>query len=684
MKFIHISLLTVTVCLLLVAQQSSSSGIDIARLDKSCKPCDDFWRYANGGWLDKNPIPARQASWGTMSLVSEGNRERMRVILETAMGNTSAAAGSNERKIGDYYASCMDTAAIDARGMKPLQGELDKVAAIHTVKDIVAVLNDFQTLGGGGGRGGGGSSVGPFLLMGGPDLKNSKDVIANAMPSGLSLPERDYYFKSDERSVKIRDEFLKHAAKLMALAGDSQEAAAKGAKAVLSFETALAEATMSNVDRRDPYARYHKMELTGLAQLSPAHDWKAVFEKLRIPASTPVNVSEPEFFKRYNRLLTTTPVEEWKTWIRWRLVRGASAFLAKPFADESFYFNSTVLSGVKEQLPRWETCTNAVDSSLGDALGAVFVQKHFPPAAKKWMTELVENLRSTLREQLESADWLQPETRKNAVAKLNGFVAKIGYPDRWRDYSQLKIERKSYYENVRGAGVNSRTYQLAKIGKPVDRNDWTMTPPTVNAYYSPPMNEIAFPAGILQPPMFDMDADDAVNYGAIGAVIGHEMGHGFDDQGSKFDAQGNLKNWWTEEDRKKFEQRAGCVIDEFNTLDVGEGLRHTGKLVVGEAMGDLGGLTLSYKAYRRSLQGKPGPVIDGFTADQRFFLAFARVWGAQMRPEAMRLRLNTDPHPLYRFRAIGTLQNMPEFHKAFGCKQGDAMVRPVEKQCRLW
>ncbi len=687
MKSLRSFFLPLAVCVLLSAQQSSRSGIDASSLDKSCKPCDDFWRYANGGWLDKNPIPSRQPSWGTMPIMTEGNRERLRVILDAAMQNTSAATGSKERKIGDYYASCMDTATIDARGLKPLQGELDKVAAIRTAKEAAALLSDLQTLGGGigeGGRRGGGSSVGPFMIMGGPDAKNSNDIIANASPSGLSLPERDYYFKSDERSVKIRDEFLKHAAKTMVLAGDSEEAAAKAAKTVLSFETSLAEATMSNVDRRDPYARYHKMDLAGLTQLSPAQDWKALFDRLHIPAGTAVNVSEPEFFKRYNQLLTSTPVDDWKAWIRWRLLRGASSFLAKPFADEAFYFNSTVLTGVKEQLPRWQTCANAVDSSLGDALGAVFVQKHFPPAAKKRMTELVENLRATLREQLQSADWLQPETRKNAVAKLNAFVAKIGYPDRWRDYSQMKIGRKNFYENVRAAGANSRAYQLAKIGKPVDRNDWGMTPPTVNAYYSPPLNEIAFPAGILQPPMFDMNADDAVNYGAIGAVIGHEMGHGFDDQGSKFDARGNLKNWWTEEDRKKFDQRAGCVIDEFNTLEVGEGLHHTGKLVVGEAMGDLGGLTIAYKAYHRSLRGKPGPVLDGFTADQRFFLAFARVWGTQMRPEAMRLRLNTDPHPLAKFRAIGTLQNMPEFHKAFGCKAGDPMVRPVEKQCKLW
>jgi len=389
--------------------------------------------------------------------------------------------------------------------------------------------------------------------------------------------------------------------------------------------------------------------------------------------------------KRLEQQMTTTPLADWKTWLRWRLVSTAASTLSKAFADEDFRFSSTVLNGVKEQQPRWQTCANTIDATMGDALGELFVKKHFPPDAKKRMLDLVENLRGTLREELQNAAWLDPATRASAVAKLNAFVPKIGYPDKWRDYGQVQIAPKTYFANVRSAALVNRKYQLAKIGKPVNRNDWGMTPPTVNAYYSPVQNEIAFPAGILQPPMFDMQADDAVNYGAIGAVIGHEMGHGFDDQGSKFDAEGNLKNWWTAEDRKKFDERAGCVIEQFNTLDVGEGLRHTGKLVVGEAMGDLGGLTLAYRAYRRTLKGKPEPpVVDGFTADQRFFLAFARVWASQDRPESMRLRLNTDPHPLGKFRANGTLMNMPEFHKAFQCKQGDPMVRPAESRCKLW
>jgi predicted metalloendopeptidase len=666
----RIFLLTLCLAATLPAQKS---GIDKAGLDTSCKPCDDFWRYANGGWIDKNPIPARFARWGTMAVVNEGNRERLKTILESAEAS-KAAAGTPERQIGDLYGACMDTAAIDARGVQPIQAELDKVAAIRDVAGLKAALVEFQKA----------ATIGPFGIYAQPDLKNSKEMIANVGAGGISLPDRDYYFKDDARSRQIREEFLKHVEKIFTLLGEKPETAAAGARTVMQFETALAGAMMTNVQRRDPYARYHKMDLAGLNALTPAFDWKPVLKLFDLPETTPLNATEPEFLKKFNAQLTAAPLEDWKTWLRWRLVNGAADYLSKPFRDAEFAFSGTVLTGVKEQLPRWQQCANTVDRTLGDALGQVFVAKYFPPAAKQRMQQLVENLRAALREQLQNAEWLEPETRKNAVAKLNAFVAKIGYPDRWRDYSKVRIDRGAFYESIRAAALNNRMYQIGKIGKPIDRNDWGMTPPTVNAYYNPAMNEIAFPAGILQPPLFDMTADDAVNYGAIGAVIGHEMGHGFDDQGSKFDAEGNLKNWWTPEDRKKFEARAACIIDEYNTLEVGDGLHHNGKLVVGEALGDLGGLTLAYKAYHRALQGKPGPVLDGFTADQRFFLSFARVWAAEDRPESMRLRLNTDPHPLPKWRAIGTLQNMPEFQKAFGCKPGDPMVRPAEKQCKLW
>lgn len=669
----------------LVLLAEPKSGIDTTAFDPKCRPCDDFWRYVNGGWIDRNPIPARSSTWGTLSVVTEANRERLRTILETA-AVSKAAAGSNERKIGDLYLSCMDTVGIDAAGLGPVKPYLDRIGKIVTPGDVAATLAAFQEVSldiPTRAARNNGAGIGPFGISATQDYKNSAETIANLGPGGLSLPEREYYFQTDEKSVSIRDAFLRHAAAIFTLAGDSPEAASSAAKDVLALETSFADATMTAVQRRDPNARYHRMDWPAAAKLAPSIDWTALVKALGLPPAGPVNVSEPAFIQRVEDRLASTPVSSWKTWLRWRVLRAAAPALAKPFEDESFRFDA-VLTGVAEPLPRWQRCANLVDGAMGDALGEIFVTKYFPARAKQRMKELVENLRATLKEELEQSTWMAPETRRNAVAKLSSFEAKIGYPDHWRDYSAVRISPQAYLANISAAASANRRYGLAKIGKPLDRNDWSMTPPTVNAYYSASRNEIAFPAGILQPPLFDLEADDAVNYGAIGAVIGHEMGHGFDDQGSKFDADGNLRNWWTAGDRAKFEARAACVSDQFSAIDVGDGLRHNGKLVVGEALGDLGGLMLSFKAYQRSLKGKPGPVLDGFTGEQRFFLGFARLWGSSMRPAAMRLRLTTDPHPLPKYRANATLLNMPEFHRAFQCKPGDAMVRPPERQCRLW
>ncbi len=647
------------------------SGIDLTAIDKTCKPCEDFWRYANGAWLDKNPVPPAQSSWGTMPIMRDGNRERLRTILEAA-AVAKAPAGSNEQRIGDLYAACMDTPRREALGIKPIQGELEQIAKVTTREELKALL--LRRLADGGAV--------PFRVMGTPDMKNTTQIVANVFVDGTSLPERDFYFRDDERSRKIRDEFVAHVDRLLGLGGIR---VADAGKTILAFETETAKLMKTNVERRDPYSRYNKMDLAGLNALSPGFDWTKVLETLGIAVATPLNVMDPNLVKNLEQQLANAPLETWKLWLQWRTLKGAATQLTEALEKEDFQFDDRILQGSREQLPQWVRCTTVVDRSLGEALGEVYVKKHFPPAAKQRMNELVENLRTTLREELEAAAWMNAETRKSAIAKLNAFQAKIGYPNRWRDYSKVQVKRDNLHASLRSATLAGRAYQLAKIGKPVDKNDWGMSPPTVNAYYSPQMNEIAFPAGILQPPMFDMDADDAANYGAIGAVIGHEMGHGFDDQGSKFDFSGNLKNWWTAEDRKKFEGRAQCVIDQFNTMDVGDNLRHNGRLVVGEALGDLGGVAIAFKAYKRTLRGKPAPaVIDGYTGDQRFFLAFARVWSAQYRPEAMRMRLQTDPHPLARFRANGTLMNIPEFHEAFQCKLGDAMVRPPEKQCKLW
>lgn len=662
----------VLLCAAIQAQPARKSGIDKDAMDTSCKPCDDFFRYVNGTWLDKNPIPKQFADYGTFRVLTEANRERTKVILESAAND--AKATGDAKRLGDYYASCMDTAAIDAKGRKPIEPYLARIDSINSLQDLKSFLAATQRE----------LPLGPLMVAGSPDLKDANTTIAALAVAAISLPERDYYFNPDEKTRRIRDEFVKHVERMFVLTGNSAEQGAAAAKTVLALETAIAQKMLTNIERRNPYNLYHKMDLAGVAQLAPELDWKQILQNLEISESTAINVTEPEAVKTVNAMIASTPLDEWKTWLKWRLLNATGIALSKPFRDEVFHFRSTVLTGVTEQLPRWQTCAAAADAGLGDALGQLFVAKHFPPQAKQRMMDLVENLRAALGEELENSAWLSPETRKNALAKLKAFTPKIGYTDKWKDYSAVKTSRSDYFENVRAVSQWARNFNLRKIGKPVDRTEWGMTPPTVNAYYSPLRNEIAFPAGILQPPFFDMDADDAANYGAIGAVIGHEMGHGFDDQGSRFDAEGNLKNWWTETDRKEFEKRAACVIEQFDSIDVGDGLRHKGKLVVGEGLGDLGGVTIAYRAYKRSLKGKEAPVIDGLTGDQRFFIAFGRVWARAHTPEDLRLRLNTDPHPIARWRAIGTLQNVPEFHKAFGCKQGDFMVRPPEKQCKLW
>jgi putative endopeptidase len=685
------SLLLILTVAVLSGQSTSRSGIHPEDMDTSCKPCTDFWRYVNGAWLDKNPIPADKSNWGTFGVLADANRERMRTILDAA-AESSARPGADQRKMGDLYASCLDTAAIDARGLAPLKPDFDRIAAIQSTAGLSAVIANFQRVGRPFGAING-AVVGPFRITSGQDPKNPERVIARIVErdgagrtgsSVFSLPDREYYFRDDEKSKQIRAAFLEHVTKMLELTGTPHAAALDQSKVILNFETTLASSVMTIAEKRDPDKVYHPMDLAGLRALAPNFDWALLLREEGLPESTPINVSEPDFLKKVNQQLTATPLETWKLWLRWRDVQLAASYLPKAIAGESFHFESTVLSGVQQAPPRWETCANIVDRDLSDALGKAYVEKYFPPEAKRRMSALVENLRVALREQLEQSDWMQPETKKLAIAKLNALQVQIGYPDAWHDYSALQIDRRTYFENVRTAWAWGEHYEIARVGKPVSHVDWGMTPPTVNAYSNSAEVKVVFPAGILQPPFFDMQADDAANYGGIGAVIGHEIGHQFDDGGSKYDSTGALKNWWTDADRKKFDTRTGCVVDEFNTLDLGEGLRHNGKQVLGEALGDLGGISVAYRAYHRSLGGKDGPVMDGFTADQRFFIAFARVWGTQYRAEAMRLQLNTNPHPVSQWRAIGTLQNIPEFHRAFQCKPGDPMVRPAAQQCRLW
>jgi predicted metalloendopeptidase len=651
---------------------TNSWGFATANLDKTCKPCDDFYQFAMGGWMKTNPIPPEFPTWGTFTQLGDKNQENLRQILEAAE-SAKAAPGSNEQKIGDFYASCMDTAAIDSAGTKPIEPELARIAAIKNEADLQAEAERLHSRG-----------VGAlFRFNSTQDAKDSAQVIGAAFQGGLGLPEREYYLKEDDKSKQLRDAYLKHVAKMFQLLGDSAEQSAGEAGAILKIETALATASMKNTDLRDPDKTYHKMALADLKALTPNFSWEAYFKAAGHPELREINVGQPDFFKALDAQLTATPVDDWKTYLRWHLVNAAAPGLSEKFVDEDFDFRGKTLTGTKEIQPRWKRCVQATDRVLGEALGQVYVQKYFPPAAKARALEMVHNLIAALRDDLQTLPWMGPETRKQATAKLEAFAVKIGYTDKWRDYSALKIDRASYAENqLRGAEFDFAR-RLNKIGKPVDRTEWGMTPPTVNAYNNSNMNEIVFPAGIMQPPFYDANADDAVNYGGMGAVIGHEITHGFDDHGSKFDGQGNLKDWWSPEDLKNFKARAACVSDQFGGYVVDGDLHENGKLVLGESIADLGGLTIAYAAYEKSIAGKPRPPDkDGFTPEQRFFLGWEQVWGANERIEFARLMANTNPHPLPRFRGNGPLSNMAEFAKAFGCKKGEPMVR--EQACKIW
>jgi len=649
-----------------------SWGFDPSNLDKTCKPCDDFYQFAMGGWMKANPIPPEYSVWGSFSQLADKNQMNLREILEAAAG-AKAAPGSNEQKIGDFYASCMDTAAIDAAGTKPIEPELTQIAAVQTLADLQAETARLHSRG-----------VGAlFRFSSTQDAKDSAQEIAAAFQGGLGLPEREYYLKPDEKSAKLRDAYVKHVANMFALLGDPGDVSGAQAAAVMKIETALATASMKNTDLRDPDKTYHKMTLADLRPVTPNFSWGAYFKAVGHPELKEINVGQPEFFKALDAQLAGTPTEDWKSYLRWHLVNAAAPSLSEKFVNEDFEFRGKTLTGAKEIQPRWKRCVQATDRNLGEALGQVYVQKYFPPAAKARALEMVHNLLAALKDDLQTLPWMGPETRAQATAKLEAFMLKIGYTDKWRDYSALKMERRSYAENTVRSAEFDFARRLNKIGKPVDRTEWGMTPPTVNAYNNSSMNEIVFPAGIMQPPFYDPNADDAVNYGGMGAVIGHEITHGFDDHGSKFDGKGNLKDWWTPEDLKNFNARAKCVSDQFDGYAVDGDLHENGKLVLGESIADLGGLAIAYAAYEKSLQGKPRPPDkDGFTPEQRFFLGWAQVWGANQRIEYARLMANTNPHPLGRFRGNGPLSNMAEFAKAFGCKHGDAMVR--EQACKIW
>jgi putative endopeptidase len=648
--------------------QSSKYEFDRANLNPAISACDDFYEYTNGGWLAKNPIPPQYSAWGMLTGLQQENRQVLREILEAAANKPAAQRTPVEQKIGDFYASCMNTEQIDAAGLKPLQPELQRIDDIANVRYLQDELARLQSY----------SIDVPFAFGSTQDAKNSEETIAAIQQDGLGLPDRDYYFRTDEKSKKIRDEYVAHIRRMFALAGVPGDA-----DAVMRLETALAQASSTAVEQRDPASQYNRMPLAQLASLAPHFDWSAYLAQRGVSGVDSINVMQPKFLKEVDRLMAATPLEDWKSYLRWHLLTETAATLPTPIAEESFHFRGTVLLGQQQQQDRWQRCVARTDRQIGEALGQAYVDRRFPAEAKQRANEMVVNLRAALKETLTTIPWMSDATKKNAMAKLEAFHQKIGYPDTWRDYSALRIANGPLVTNYLATQEFETKRDIAKIGHPPDRAEWGMTPPTINAYYNPPLNEIVFPAGILQWPMFDVHQDDAFNYGAAGSVIGHEITHGFDDEGSQYDAKGNLVNWWTEEDRKRFDERANCIVDQFNHYEIEPGVAHNGKLVAGESIADLGGAIIAYNAWQKSLEGKPRPQnVDGFTPEQRFFLGYARARAANMTIEQQRNVVLTNPHPISKFRVNGPVSNMPQFARAFQCKAGDPMVRATS--CAIW
>lgn len=647
--------------------------VDPANIDRAANACVDFYQFANGGWLKNNPLPAAYSRWGSFEELGEGNQANMTKILQEA----STATGEvprNTKLLGTFYSNCMDSVGAEKAGISPLKEDLDDIARIDDRKDIVEEVAELQNKG-----------VNALFGFGSTqDVKNSTRVIGGANQGGLGLPDRDYYFKQDQNSQEIRKNYVAHIQRVLELSGTSTPQAAADAQRVMAFETALAAAAMTRIELRDPEANYHLTTKAQLTSMTPHWDWDEYFEHVGKKDIPEVDVQNLKFMATVDSLVANAPIADWQAYLRWKLVKRFASNLSSAFVNENFAFNKT-LSGAKELLPRYKRCTAAADAGLQDALGQVYAEKYFPPSAKARALEMIHNMEAVLKERINALSWMSPTTKERAMAKLAAFSEKIGYPDKWRDYSSLELKKGDYIQNLEAVAEYENKRDIDMIGKPVDRTQWGMTPATVNAYYNPVMNEIVFPAGILQPPFFSPTADDAVNYGGMGSVIGHEMSHGFDDQGAQFDAQGNLKNWWTDADLAAFRQRTGLVTSQFDAYTVLDSVHVQGKLTLGENIGDLGGLNIAYQAFEKAAAqtGRLG-AIDGFTPEQRFFLAWAQVWRQNITPQNQRQRILTDPHSPGRWRVNGPVSNMPEFAKAFGCRPGDPMVRGDATRASIW
>ena len=654
-----------------LASAQKMSGFDAGALDKNADPCVNFYQYACGGWLAANPVPGDQSRWGRFDTLQERNRTILQGILETASANKPTRTAV-EQKIGDYYASCMDTKALDQKGLAAIQPDLDRINAMENKPALTGVVTSLFRIG-----------SNPFFRFSSePDAKNSAEIIAGLDQGGLGLPDRDYYFRTDEKSVETRRQYVAHLLKMFELLGNSTDVAAKRAEAVMKIETTLAKGSFDAVTRRDPAAVYHRLTVKELISLSPGFDWEKFFEAVGLPGMQSLDVSVPPFIRAMESVIVETSLDDIKSYLTATLLTDRSIILPSKFQEETFDFYGHVLNGAKEMRARWKRCTDQTDAQLPDALGQRFVEKTLGEEGMKRTHEMVAALEKALGRDIQALDWMTPKTKEAAMVKLRAIMNKVGTKDHWLDYASIHVVRGDAYGNYARTSEFELHRQLQKIGKPFDRTDWQMSQPTVNAYYDPQENDINFPAGILQPPFYDNKMDDAVNFGAIGAVIGHELTHGFDDQGRQFDASGNLSDWWTAADTAAFKKRAQCIVDEYSALEPLPGVHANGTNLQGEAIADLGGLTIAYKAFERTPQAKAHKMIDGYTPEQRFFLAYAQVWRGSQTEAAIRQAALTDPHPNPRLRVIGTLSNMPEFRAAFMCAAGTAMVR--KDSCQIW
>jgi Predicted metalloendopeptidase len=658
------------------ASHAQLRGVPVEDIDRSVSPCVDFDAYANGQWRATHPMPAMQTRWAIREVTQDDTRARLRSIAEEdASKAASLPKGSPGQLTGNFYGSCMNESRINSLGLKPLEPILKPIVSVQDTKSLNAEIIHLDE-----------SRISaPLFISATQDLHDTTHMIAEIGITGLGLPDRDYYLRDEPRFKDAREKYVRHVQKMFVLSGSSDADASTAIAAVMKIETALAQARLSRVELRDPKIQDHPMSFAELKKLAPNFDWDAAFQTLGVTREGRINVPQPKLVQGFNDLLKSVAIEDWKLYLRWTALHANAVYLATPFEEENFAFFGTAMTGAKEQRPRSQRCVIATDSMLGEALGHEYVDRYLPPEAKARARQMAVNIVDELKRSIQSRDWMTAPTKAKALEKVGSLNIKIGYPDKWKDYAGVTIEPDSYLQNV----LNARRYEvrddLGQIGKPVDRGRWDMTPPTMNAYYNPSMNEIVVPAGYLQPPGFDPKGLDAINYGAVGVSIGHEISHGVDDEGAQFDASGKLENWWTDADFKNFQARTGCTTKQYDNYFVEPGLHLQGKLVTGEALGDLGGVNLAYRAYKRSREAKgPEPTLDGFTPDQQFFLAEAQWRGMILRPESARVAVSVDPHPPGKFRVLGPLSNMPEFERAFSCKAGDEMVRPEAERCSVW